>query len=63
MSSDLLDGYMDFRSHYKDKVEDILENEQQYTQDTTEINAAIDDLTKHGPPQHAWDQVAPGAAE
>ena len=62
-SSDLLDRYMDFRSHYEDKVEDILENERKYTQNATEINAAIDDLTEHSPPQHAWDQVARGAAE
>ena len=23
----------------------------------------MDDLIEHGPPEHAWDQVAPGAAE
>ena len=51
---DLLGGYMDFRSHYKDKKD---------SQNATEIDEAIDDLTEHGPPQHAWDQVAPGAAE
>jgi DNA replication protein DnaC len=62
-SSDLLGGYMDFRSHYEDKIDDILENERKYTQNATEIDEAIDDLTEHGPPQHAWDQVAPGAAE
>ena len=27
------------------------------------MNAAINDLTEHGPPQSAWDQVAPDAAE
>ena len=62
-SSDLLGGYMDFRSHYEDKIDDILENKRKYTQNATEIDEAIDDLTEHGPPQHAWDQVAPGAAE
>ena len=62
-SSDLLGGYMDFRSHYEDKIEDILDNERKYTQNATEIDEAIDDLTEHGPPQHAWDQVSPGAAE
>ena len=36
---------MEFRSHYEDKVEDILENEWKYTQNATEIDAAIDDLT------------------
>ena len=62
-SSDLLGGYMDFRSHYEDKVEDIMRNEKKYTQNATEINEAIDDLMEHGPPLYAWDQVAPGAAE
>ena len=62
-SSDLPGGYMNFRSHYEDKIDDILENERKYTQNATEIDEAIDDLTEHGPPQHAWDQVAPGAAE
>ena len=40
-----------------------MENEQKYTQNATEIDEAIDDLAEHGPPQHAWDQVAPGVAE
>ena len=62
-SSDILGGYMDFRSHYEDKIDDILENEKKYTQNATEIDEAIDDLSEHGPPQHAWDQVAPGTAE
>ena len=62
-SSDLLGGYMDFRSHYEDNVEDILENERKYTQNATEIDAAIDDLAEHGPPQHPLDQVATDAAE
>ena len=62
-NSDLLGGYMNFRSHYEDKKDDILENERKYSQNATEIDEAIDDLTEHGPPQHAWDQVAPGAAE
>ena len=52
-----------FRSHYEDKIDVILENEQKYTQNATEIDEAIDDLAEHGSPQHAWDQVAPGVAE
>ena len=62
-TSDLLGGYMHFRNHYEDKKDGILENERKYSQNATEIDEAIDDLTEHGPPQHAWDQVAPGAAE
>ena len=37
-----------------------MENKRKYTQNATEID---EDLTEHGPPQQAWDQVAPGAAE
>ena len=62
-SSDLLGGYIVFRSHYEDKLDDNLENERKYTQNATEIDEAIDDLRKNGPLQHAWDQVVPGAAE
>ena len=29
----------------------------------TLIDEGIEDLAMYGPPQHAWDQVAPGAAE
>ena len=50
-NSDLLGGYMDFRSHYEDKKNDILENERKHSQNATEIDEAIDDLTEHGPPQ------------
>ena len=62
-STDLLGGYMDFRSHYEDKSDDILANEQKYSVNATLIGEAMDDLHERGPPQHAWDQVAPGAAE
>ena len=40
-----------------------MENERKYSQNATVIDEAIDGLTEHGPPQHAWDQVAPGTAE
>ena len=62
-NADLLGGYPDFRSYYEDKCDDILANEQKFSHNATLINDAMDDLTQHGPPQHAWDQVAPGASE
>ena len=62
-NADLLGGYPDFRSHYEDKCDDVLANEQKFSHNATLINEAMDDLTEHGPPQHAWDQVAPGASE
>ena len=62
-NADLLGGYADFRSHYEDKCEDVLANEQKFSHYATLINEAMDDLLEHGPSQHAWDQVAPGASE
>ena len=47
---DLLGG---FRSHYEDKIEDLLENEWKYTHNATEIDEANDDLT-----EHAWSTAA-----
>ena len=62
-NADLFGGYPDFRSHYEVKCQDILANEQKFSHNATLINEAMDNLTEHGPPQHAWDQVAPGASE
>ncbi len=62
-SADLLGEYPDFRTHYEVKSDAILANEQKFSHNATLINEAMDDLTEHGPPQHAWDQVAPGASE
>ena len=62
-STDLMARYTNFESHYQDKSDVILANERKYSHNATLINEAVDDLTEHGPPQHAWDQVAPGALE
>ena len=51
-SSDLLGGHIDFRSHYEDKIDDIFENEQKYTQNATDIDEAIDDLSTDHPSMH-----------
>ena len=47
---DLLGEYPDFRSHYEDKHDVILANERKYSQNSTLISEAMDDLTEHGPP-------------
>ena len=62
-STDLLGEYADFCSHYEDQSDVILANEQKYSHNASLIDEATDDLAEHGPPQHAWDLVAPGAAE
>lgn len=62
-NADLLGRYSDFRSHYEQKCDDILVNEHKFSHNASLINEAMDNLTEHGPPQHVWDQVAPGASE
>ena len=62
-SVDLLGGYPDFCSHYENVSAIIIENEEKYSQNAALIEEGIEDLAMYGPPQHAWDQVAPGAAE
>ena len=58
-----LGATVDFRTQYEAMSAVILANEQRYSHNATLINEAMDDLTEHGPPQHAWDMVAPGTAE
>ena len=60
---DILGGYVSFRSRYEDNADAILAIEQRYSQNASLIGDAIDDLNEHGPPQHAWNMVAPGTAE
>lgn len=62
-STDLLSGYMDFRSRYEDMSEEILTNEKKYSQNAALVGEAMNTLQEHGPPQHAWDQLAPGTVE
>ena len=59
-ATDIIAGYATYRSHYEDNVEAILA---QYRKNASINGDAMDDLNKHGPPQHAWNIVAPGAAE
>lgn len=62
-STDLLGGYTDFRSHYENKINEIVLNEQKYTINATQIDEALDDLMDIGPPEYMWEQVATGTAE
>ena len=60
---DILGGYMTFKARYDDLSDDVLGNEQRYSQNTTIIDDAYSQLQQQGPPQHAWDQLAPGAED
>ena len=54
---DLLSDYPDHRTHYDNRSDLILANEQKFSQNASLIEEAIDDLTAHDPPEHAWDQL------
>ena len=62
-ATDILGGYATFHSRYEDNRKDILVVEQQYSKNASIIGDAMDDLNEHGPPEHVWNMVAPGAAE
>ena len=61
--TDILGGYMTFQARYDDLSDDVLTNEQRYSQNATIIDDAYSQLQQQGPPQHAWDQLAPGAED
>ena len=56
-ASDLLGGYESYEEHYNHVLTVITENESKYTAANIE-NASYDE---DNCPQHAWDELAPGA--
>ena len=54
---------MTFEARYDDLSNDVLANKQKFSQNTSLIDEAVQHLNEHGPPQHAWDQVASGTEE
>ena len=58
--SDILGGYMTYKARYDDLSDDVMNNEQIYSRSARVIDDAVGHLNEHGPPQHAWDQLAPG---
>ena len=51
---------MTFKACYDN---DILANEQKFSQNTSLIDEAVQHLNEHGPPQHTRDLVAHGTEE
>ena len=54
--ADLLGGYSSYEEHYRKVHTTVSTNEKKYTQSDIE-DIEVDE---NGPPQHVWDQVAPG---
>ena len=57
-NTDILGGYINFKGKVYDQMSDILVNEQKYSQNPSHLEYVVGQLNEHGPPQHAWDQVA-----
>ena len=57
--SDLIAGYPDFESHYRDVLGEIMDNEERFSENVDLINEAIEQNAEHGPPEHAWANIAP----
>ena len=56
-ASDLLGGYESYEEHYNHVLNEIIQNERKYTAADVE-NVNYDEENR---PQHAWDELAPGA--
>ena len=59
----MLGGDTTFKARYDHLSDEILVNKQRYSQNASLIEDAGGQLNEYGPPQHAWDQVAPGTEE
>ena len=56
-------NYMSYEDRYNDEVERIKATEKMFIHQEDEINSAFEHLQAAGPPQAAWDNIAPGAEE
>ena len=54
---------MSFKARYDDLSDNVLANEQRYSQNASIIDDAYSWLQQQGPPQHVWDQLAPGTED
>ena len=56
-------SYMSYEDRYNDEIERINATEKMFIHHEDEINSAFEHLQAAGPPQAAWDNIAPGAEE
>ena len=52
-----------YEDRYNDEIEQIKATEKMFIHQEDEINSAFEHLQAAGPPQAAWDNIAPGAEE
>ena len=56
-------NYMSYEDRYNDEIDQIKATEKMFIQQEDEINSGFEHLQVAGPPQAAWDNIAPGAEE
>ena len=56
-------NYMSYEDRYNDEIDQIKATEKMFIHQEDEINSAFEHLQVAGPPQAAWDNIAPGAEE
>ena len=56
---DLLKDYPDYISHYKDVVDELIEQESKFTINLASTYSAMEHLEQYGAPEHVWDDIAP----
>ena len=59
----LLGGHQSYQHHYEAVRDIITANEDKYTYREPGMDDALNDLQEYGPPEHAWDLLAPGAQQ
>ena len=59
----LLGDHQSYQHHYEAVRDIITANEDKYTYREPGMDDALNDLQEYGPPEHAWDLLAPGAQQ
>ena len=58
-SDDLKGNFVSYQAHYQDVEIHVKTNESKFSIRAEEINEAYDNLQQNGPPDDAWDMIAP----
>ena len=56
---DLLKDYQSYSAHYNDVMNQLKEQESKFTASLALTYHAMEIMDQHGPPEHAWDNIAP----
>ena len=60
---DLMGEFASYKDHYEHNHETVRRNEAIFSKNVEAIEQAFDDLERLGPPEHAWDGIAPNVED